>query len=45
MIGTSRKAVNRALKEMEEENAIRVDRKGITIIDKNQLEKLIHLTP
>jgi CRP/FNR family cyclic AMP-dependent transcriptional regulator len=38
MISTSRKTVNRVLKQLEDLKLIRVDRYGITIIDKTQLE-------
>jgi CRP/FNR family transcriptional regulator len=42
MIGTSRKAVNRALKELEDRKIVRIDRYGIIITDKTKLEMLIN---
>ena len=42
MIGTSRKAVNRALKDLEDKNAIVIGRKGISITDKELLHTIIY---
>lgn len=41
MVGTTREVVNRSLRIMEEKKAIRLERQGITIIDRNALEDTI----
>jgi CRP/FNR family transcriptional regulator len=47
MIGTSREMVNKSLKIMENSGVIRLQRDGITIIDKETLHDMtiIHVTP
>jgi len=41
MVGTTREVVNRSLRIMEEKGAIRIERHGIIIIDKEALEKMV----
>jgi len=41
MVGTTREVVNRSLRTMEESGAIRLERHGITIINKEALEHMI----
>ena len=41
IVGTTREVVNRSLRDMEEKGAIRLERHGIVIIDKDILEKMV----
>ena len=41
IVGTTREVVNRSLKDMEEKGAIRLDRRGVVIINKDILEKMV----
>jgi len=41
IVGTTREVVNRSLKDMEEKGAIRLKRRGVVIINKDVLEKMI----
>ena len=41
MVGTTREVVNRSLRTMEENGAIRLERHGIVIINKDSLEEMI----
>ena len=45
MVGTSREMVNKSLKEMEERKAIKMDRQGIVILDKEILEQIAKFYP
>jgi CRP-like cAMP-binding protein len=45
MVGTSREMVNKSLKEMEERKAIKMDRQGIVILDKEILEEIAKYYP
>lgn len=44
MVGTSREVVNRTLRQMEESGAIRLERRGIVIVDKGALEEMVKAT-
>ena len=41
IVGTTREVVNRSLKDMEEKGAIRLDRRGVVIINKDIREKMV----
>ncbi len=45
MVGTSREMVNKSLKEMEERKAIKIERNGIIILNKEILEKIAKFYP
>ena len=41
IVGTTREVVNRSLRDMQEKGAIRLDRHGVVIINKDILEKMV----